>query len=210
MQKTLHILSQIVSCLLHPLFIPTYGMILYMLLMHYQRPEFPTIHAWLNVIGTFILTAFIPFILIILLWKRKAIASLNITDKKERTTPYIYSTICFGFWTYFVYGTMHLPKIWLFIGIGATVALLTVTIINHWWKISAHLTGLGGLLGGICSISLYYSIVPTSLIITILILSLLVMYARLYLNEHTSMQVIAGYFLGLICTFTPNFIIYHA
>lgn len=210
MQRVLHILSQIVSCLLHPLFIPTYGMILYMLLMHNRTPELPAIYMWLNVVGTFSLTAFIPLILIILLWKRKVISSLSITDSKERTTPYMYSTICFGFWSYFVYGTMHLPQIWLFIAIGATVTLLAVTIINHWWKISAHLTGLGGLLGGICSISLYYSIIPTSLIITILIISLLVMYARLYLNEHTSMQVIAGYFLGLICTFTPNFIIYHA
>ena len=178
MQRVLHILSQIVSCLLHPLFIPTYGMVLYMLLMHNRTPELPAIYMWLNVVGTFSLTAFIPLILIILLWKRKVISSLSITDSKERTTPYMYSTICFGFWSYFVYGTMHLPKIWLFIAIGATVT--------------------------------YYSIIPTSLIITILILSLLVMYARLYLNEHTPMQVIAGYFLGLICTFTPNFIIYHA
>ena len=48
------------------------------------------------------------------------------------------------------------------------------------------------------------------LIIGILLVSLLLMYARLYLNAHTPMQVVCGYILGLICTFIPNLIIYHA
>ena len=103
-----------------------------------------------------------------------------------------------------------MPFVWLIVAIGASLALLAVTIINHWWKISAHLTALGGLLGGICSISLYYNVLPSSLIIGILIVSLLLMYARLYLNAHTPLQVVCGYILGIVCTFTPNLIIYYA
>jgi beta-lactamase regulating signal transducer with metallopeptidase domain len=44
----------------------------------------------------------------------------------------------------------------------------------------------------------------------ILIVSLLLMYARLYLNAHTPLQVVCGYILGIVCTFTPNLIIYYA
>ena len=105
---------------------------------------------------------------------------------------------------------MHLPHIWLFIAIGATIALAIVMLINHWWKISAHLTGMGGLLGGICSMALFYTMLPSALIISVLIISLLLMYARLYTNAHTPMQVVSGYLLGILCTFIPNLIIYYA
>jgi membrane-associated phospholipid phosphatase len=164
----------------------------------------------LNIIGTFVLTALIPIVLIIILWRQGRVSSLHITNPKERTIPYLYSTACFGFWCYFVSHTTHLPKVWLFIALGATVALLAVTIINRWWKISAHLTSMGGLLGGLISMGLYYNIVPTSLVIALLVLSLLLMYARLYLDAHTPMQVVCGYLLGILCTFIPNWIMYHA
>ena len=103
-----------------------------------------------------------------------------------------------------------MPAVWLIVAIGATVALLAVTIINRWWKISAHLTALGGLLGGVMSIALYYSVLPTPLIIGMLIVSLLLMYARLYLNAHTPWQVVCGYLLGIVLTFIPNLVVYHA
>ena len=91
--------------------------------------------------------------------------------------------------------------------IGATAALLAVTIINQWWKISAHLTAMGGLFGSICSIALAYSTLPTTLLIIVLLISLLLMYARLYLDAHTPMQVICGYLLGIVCTFIPNVVL---
>ncbi|MBQ9144760.1 MAG: phosphatase PAP2 family protein, partial [Paludibacteraceae bacterium] len=128
----------------------------------------------------------------------------------QRTTPYIYTLICYGFWAYFVRVTLQLPLFLFWVIIGAMIALLAVTIINHWWKISAHLTGIGGLLGGICSFALNYATLPLILIIIILVLSLLLMYARLYLNAHTPMQVVCGFLLGLLCTFIPTLIVTNA
>lgn len=210
MHTILNILSKTLSIVCYPLFIPSYGMALYMWAMLHRTPTLPSIYVWLNIIGTFVLTALIPIVLIIILWRQGRVSSLHITKSKERTIPYLYSTACFGFWCYFVSNTTHLPKVWLFIALGATVALLAVTFINRWWKISAHLTSMGGLLGGLISMGLYYNIVPTSLVIAVLTLSLLLMYARLYLDAHTPMQVVCGYLLGILCTFIPNWIIYHA
>jgi membrane-associated phospholipid phosphatase len=78
------------------------------------------------------------------------------------------------------------------------------------WKISAHLTGIGGLLGGVCSFALYYSTLPLGLVITILTASLILMYARLYLHAHTPLQVVCGLLLGILSTFIPNLIIHYA
>ena len=210
MQQIFNILSRALGIILHPLFIPTYGMILYMVVMLVRTPSLPNLYINISIITTFVLTALIPIILMLILWKRGSISSLHIDNATERTTPYIYTLICFGFWCYFIGAILKMPFVWLIVAIGASLALLAVTIINHWWKISAHLTALGGLLGGICSISLYYNVLPSSLIIGILIVSLLLMYARLYLNAHTPLQVVCGYILGIVCTFTPNLIIYYA
>jgi membrane-associated phospholipid phosphatase len=85
-----------------------------------------------------------------------------------------------------------------------------VTITNLKWKISAHLTGIGWLLGGVCSFALYYSTLPLGLVITILTASLILMYARLYLHAHTPLQVVCGLLLGILSTFIPNLIIHYA
>ena len=178
--------------------------------MHHRTPNLPNAYIWVAIVGTLVITALIPIVLLLILWKRGNISSLHIDNAKERTTPYVYSLICYGFWCYFVGVTLHMPLVWLVVAIGSTCALLAVTIINHWWKISAHLTGMGGLLGGICSLALYYSALPTTLIIITLTISLLLMYARLYMNAHTPAQVVAGYLLGILFTFIPNLILHHA
>jgi membrane-associated phospholipid phosphatase len=93
---------------------------------------------------------------------------------------------------------------------GAIGALGIVTIINHWWKISAHLTGIGGLLGGVCSFAMNYARLPLGMIIALLVVSLLLMYARIYLNAHSPMQVVCGFILGILAIFVPNFIMLYA
>ena len=48
------------------------------------------------------------------------------------------------------------------------------------------------------------------MVIVVLVLSLLLMYARIYLKAHTPMQVVCGYLLGLVFTFVPNVIMMYA
>ena len=170
----------------------------------------PRLYLGICVIGTAVLTLVIPIILLLFMRWRGYIDSLHIENPKQRTTPYIYTLICYGFWAYFVYGVVRLPVFMLVVVIGAIGALAAVTVINHWWKISAHLTGIGGLLGGVCSFAMHYSALPFGLIIGLLVVSLLLMYARLYLNAHTPMQVICGFLLGLLATFLPNLIMTYA
>lgn len=203
-------LSQIASILLYPMLMPTYGMVLFCLAAKQLLPQLPSIYVSACLAGTAVLTLLIPIILLLFMQRKGYIDSLHIDNASQRTTPYIYTLICYGFWAYFVRVTLQLPLFLFLVIIGAMIALLAVTIINHWWKISAHLTGIGGLLGGICSFALNYATLPLILIIIILVLSLLLMYARIYLNAHTPMQVVCGFLLGLLCTFIPTLIVTNA
>ena len=128
----------------------------------------------------------------------------------ERTIPYVYTVVCYGFWAYFLRGTMGLPDLMLWVSLGAIVALVIVTVVNRWWKISAHLTGMGGLLGGVCSYAIYYSVLPSGLMAILMLAALVLMYARIYLGAHTALQVVCGMLVGLVSTFLPSMIMSYA
>lgn len=207
MKRTLDILAQAFSILLYPLWMPTFGVLIFCIAFSQQTPLIPA-YWWVSIGGTFFLTALIPFSLILFAIRRGTIQDLYITNASERSMPYVYTTLCYGFWVYFLIHTIHAPLFLALVGLGATFAIASVAFINQWWKISAHLTGWGGLTGGILSYFLYYGFMPSvGLIVALLVIALLLMYARLWLNAHTDWQVIAGYGLGLLLTTIPTLIL---
>lgn len=210
MHRLLHILAQACSVLLHPLFMPTYGMVLFCSGIGHLNTKLPLAYTILAVSGTLFFTFFVPAAGIWYLWKTKRIDSLQINNPKQRTVPYISTIMAYAFWIYFLHFLLRLPAFMSIVAIGAIIALVVVTLTNLKWKISAHLTGIGGLLGGVCSFALYYSTLPLGLVITILATSLILMYARLYLHAHTPLQVVCGFLLGILSTFIPNLIVHYA
>lgn len=185
---------------------PTYGIVLFCMAFSQQIP-LPAVYWLVSCIGTFFMTALIPLSLMIFRRLRGEISDISISNASERTPIYVYTIICYAFWSYFLYRVIHAPFVSL-IGIGATIALGLVLLINTRWKISAHLTGLGGLLGGILAYVYNYTLpLPMVTISIILGIALVLMFARLYLNAHTSLQVVTGFLLGIIMTFTPTYLI---
>jgi len=156
---------------------------------------------WLIMVGfTLIITGVLPISLILYQVHRGDITDIYITNRSERTLAYVETCGCFAFWWYMLSFTLHVPDWLCGVALGGAVSIALVAVINRWWKISAHLTGMGGLVGGI--LSALYNLQPATchLFYIALAVTLLVMYARLYLNAHTSWQVIAGFALGLTCT----------
>jgi membrane-associated phospholipid phosphatase len=87
---------------------------------------------------------------------------------------------------------------------GGALACLISTIVNFWWKISAHMAGIGGLLALLWQIdAMELEIISrpwmVAYILIAIILSGLLGSARLLLKRHTLPQVIAGFLNGLIC-----------
>lgn len=208
MKRFLDIFTQTISILLYPLWMPTVGIVLFCCALHSLQIALPTAYWWVAIGSTFFITALIPLSLILVDIRRGAVKDLQISNHEERTMPYIYTAICYGFWVYFLVKTIHAPLFLSLAGVGATFAIAIVTLINRYWKISAHLTGLGGLIGGVLSYHLSYHIYPSiTLIIVLLVIALILMYARLWLRAHTDWQVIAGFGLGLLLTTLPTLIV---
>lgn len=203
MKTIANILAHILSLVFYPLFIPTYGIALFCYAFHS-----PVLWAFIAIFGTVSLTCILPMTAIAILIKQGKVQDIQIACATERTMPYLYSTIGFGFWAYLMGGVLQAPLFLTLVCIGATVALAIITVINRFWKISAHLTGVGGFFGGLMSYYIAVGTIPTwHLLVAVLLFSLVMMFARLRLNAHTSTQVVVGWLLGMICTCLPYCII---
>ena len=211
MKALLDIFAKIISLVFYPLFIPTYGIALFCYVSSTQMEIAPPL-LWMAmaVSGTLLFTCVLPMLSIWMLMRRGKVQDIQIAKAEERTLPYIYSAIGFAFWTYFMMFVLQSPIFLSMVCLGTTIAIGIVAVINRWWKISAHLTGIGALFGGLMSYFLYMVITPSWFILGIcFILSFIVMTARLRLNAHTDAQVAAGWLLGLICSFIPYSIIHY-
>ena len=103
----------------------------------------------------------------------------------------------------FYFGLFYLLKdinIWnplkLFI-LGGGLGILLSALINIKFKISAHMVGIGGLLGSLISLSYLIKFDMTYFYIAAIIIAGLIGTSRLYLKEHRPYQIYTGFLLGL-------------
>jgi len=86
--------------------------------------------------------------------------------------------------------------------ISSVVATVSAALlITIWWKISFHTLALGGIIGSLIALSLRFEADLQYFIMASLFFTGLVSAARLRLGAHTPLQIITGFFLGLIVVF---------
>ena len=150
----------------------------------------------------FLVTFVIPTISISFLRVTKSISSLKLENRKERIIPFFFITIFYGVASWMFLSKEEITGLINIILFTITSLILVMTLITIFWKISAHATGVGGVLGFLTAI---YMQDPTKegllSISAAVIVSGFVSSARLYMNAHNPMQVYAGLFLGFIFSF---------
>ena len=72
-----------------------------------------------------------------------------------------------------------------------------MTILNFWWKISIHAVGVGAITALLVILSILMQTDLLVFIVTAILISGLVMSARLFLNLHEPAEVWVGYFFGI-------------
>lgn len=197
--------ANIISGLFHPLLTVTYGVAIALTFTYLVI--YPPVMKLLLFGGAFLSTALIPGLFIYLMVKNGAAVDLELSDRRERVVPYLILITSILVCIFFMY-KMMLPFWFLSLLIGACVALLLSLLINFYWKISAHMLGIGGLLGGVMGISRVHLINPYWGFIILIVIAGLVGMSRIFLKRHTPMQVYAGFCLGFICTFVASFMSY--
>jgi hypothetical protein len=162
---------------------------------------------WLIYILVFLNTCLLPVFATILLKKFGVVSSIQIEEQSERTTPYFISFIFF-LSTWWLLSKAPLPPIIAQLMLGAAIAILLCGIINISIKISAHMVGIGGVLGAFLLLG-FSGFQDYSFYVMIgFLLAGLIGWARLQLNAHTPIQIYLGFILGVLSQFISSEIVF--
>ncbi|NDP20121.1 MAG: phosphatase PAP2 family protein [Paludibacter sp.] len=198
--KTLY---KIITIIFQPLLVPTYGMILLMNMQIFS--PLPSFWRLVAVGGTFVFTGLLPALPVLLLMRRGEVHDVFISNREERTMPYLFSFMAYVFWALFMWRTMQFPLFIVSMGIGSAISIFIIIFINLKWKISAHVAGMGGLSGAVFGVSYRLAINPVWLFIIVLTISAIVALSRIELKAHTPAQTLAGFAIGFAAVFIPCF-----
>ena len=191
--------SHIISTVFVPFLMPTYSVAL--LFIYTNFGLIFSGHYLQILLPVFLFSFAVPTFAIFLMHKMKIISDFSISKRRERLLPYIFTIISYSFMIFY-YFRMGMPKWFLLLMAASILVMIIALVITLWWKISAHMFGVGGLLGGVMSVSYYVAHTnPYILFIILFVIAGMIGTARLILRRHTIYQVIAGFLLGYITTY---------
>jgi len=156
---------------------------------------------WFLLLMVFLTTYVIPLLSIVMMKLTGNISSFHMETKDERVFPFSMISLFYMVATYFFYLKFQVDPVLILAMASITVCVILLTSLTFFWKISAHMTGVSGLMAIVAAISIKY---PTNFQLEILLGSIvlagLIGSARLYLNAHRPFEVYMGFLLGFsIC-----------
>ena len=189
------VISNFISYLLHPLFIPIGGTIAYFLI----TPKYTPLEIQsASILPIFILTVIIPIVTFFILKNVGLVNSIFLETATERKYPlYIHASILLLI-LYKVIPNNYVSELYFYFTglLGATVACLLLLLFN--FKTSLHAVGVSGLLMYLINLSIHFEINLIIAISIFIVLTGAVLTARLYLKAHTRIELIIGVFIGLL------------
>lgn len=194
----MRIAAKIISSIFHPLLMPVIGLLIIFNTDSYISFSIPFDLKKAVLLLVTVSTFVTPLLITLLLLQRKIIKSLEMETTKERIIPYAF-TIIFYVFTLFMLKRAPLHPIIFYFIIGATFSVIVAFVVNIKWKISAHMIGVGGLVGALLAISFRLEIYVTHYLVLALLVSGLVATSRLILNAHNQAQIYTGFLLGILC-----------
>ncbi len=147
-------------------------------------------------LGTYILPAFLIFSF----YKLGLVSSMHLQEAKERRYPYLLSALFFYLTAQSVQNFPVPDTVAKYMLAGVLLLVIALLLLNF-TKLSAHMAGLGGLLGVIIYISYAFNMQLLHIICGVILLAGFLASARLALKAHTPFEVYAGFILGVSCVF---------
>jgi membrane-associated phospholipid phosphatase len=193
-RKTALLLSVIFQPLLMPSLV--FGLLFFGVPQATSLPEAFKVRIFYLIVSS---TLLIPMILMLGLRWSGYVKSLHFEEKSDRRIPFLVVTLFYVLTTYFLKEKTELdPILWQGMAV-ITTAVALLTAVTFFWKMSAHLTGIGGVLAVIGILGLYFpSLTVAYLLVATLVLGGLVASSRLYLDAHRPTEVYVGLLVGFV------------
>lgn len=119
-------------------------------------------------------------------------------DRKKRFVPYLLTIICYVSCLVMMV-RIGLPRYMTGIILATLIAMVICIVVNIKWKISEHMTAIGGVIGGLIAFSFLFNYNPTVWLSLFILLAGVLGSARIILRHHTLPEVLTGFAVGAVC-----------
>lgn len=202
-----------ISIVLHPLLIPTYMLILLLLVnpFLFGINSISDHNGRLTLLMVFLYTFFVPMVSVIVMRFLGMTKSLEMVDRTERIGPFLVTGVLYLWIFYNFWNSPVIPTAYTAFMLGTVIALFAAFFVNLFSKISLHAVGMGGLVAMVAVTMLLfsgssftlalgswgtYSVSMMLLLMLVVILAGLVGTCRLFLEAHASIDLYGGYLVG--------------
>ena len=191
-----------ISTILHPIVIPTIGVMLYFLLI---PSNFLSSQKFAVLSSVFIFTYLVPLFILILFKRLKIIKNYKTESIGERKLPIALMVIVFYLLGNSMYKTGNLIDLGLLFNATSVGLLFIYFLLFFKIKASIHLLSLGIPAGFFMVLSNNYSQSYLLVIIIIFVLAGFLGSARLHLKAHNNNEIYTGFFLGIFIPILLNY-----
>ena len=194
--RTLIKTARIVSAVFTPFSIP---FVAFLILFLFSYLNIMPLAYKLIVLGVvYCFTILMPTLTIFLFRKINGFEAKDLTDRKKRYAPYLLTIISYVF-CMLMMRKLNIP--WYMSGIILTALLMMLIsiILNLKWKLSEHMLGMGGIVGGVVSFSALFGYNPVWWLSLFILIAGVLVTARIILQHHTLSEVLTGFVVGFIC-----------
>ena len=193
-QRIGDIASNILTIAFNPFLMPIYGL----LIIIYS----PTLFSYLSKEIKFMLflivlvnNGILPFMILSYLKMRNFISDWLVFNRGERLVPILTSAIFYGLTVYITYN-FNIPGFIKSYFVASVAMTLIIGLVSLWIKASIHSAGMGAVVALISVLSIKTQVPLIGYLVTSIILTGLVMSARLWLNAHSVKEIWLGLVIG--------------
>ena len=196
--KTMLRVARITSIVFTPFSIPFLAFLV-LFLFSYLR-IMPILYKGIVLGIVYCFTILTPTITIFLFRKINGFARQELSERKKRYVPILLTIISYEF-CLLMMRKLNIP--WYMTGIIFVSLVISIIciLVNLKWKLSEHMAGMGGIIGGLVSFSALFSYNPVVWLCLFILIAGILGSARIVLGHHTLGEVLSGFVVGLVCSF---------
>lgn len=192
--KNTIIAAKILSGLFNPFMLPFISFLI-LFLFTYLR----VITTWeykLWILGiVYCFTILMPVLTIYLFRKINGFNIKEMEDRRRGYIPYLLTIIAYLFCLLLLY-RLSTPYYMTGIIVACLLMLFAGLIISLKWKISEHMMGIGGLIGGLISFGFVFNYNPIGWLCFLILVAGALGTARIVVGRHSVGQVLTGFLIG--------------
>ena len=196
--KTMLGMGRVTSIVFTPFSIPFLAFLV-LFLFSYLR-IMPILYKGIVLGIVYCFTILTPTITIFLFRKINGFARQELSERKKRYVPILLTIISYVF-CLLMMRKLNIP--WYMTGIIFVSLVISIIciLVNLKWKLSEHMAGMGGIIGGLVSFSALFSYNPVVWLCLFILIAGILGSARIVLGHHTLGEVLSGFVVGLVCSF---------